>query len=230
MNDQKQVHHQQFNVPEWKRVPHSSALLVAVLAHLLALPLILVWIWSSNRIHVLPTEFKNAQVISGANHVAYRAKASETNAAQVHVPRSVRTRRPARNRVSEPAITSQVMPGKTLREQAQVATAAITADLRFRQLYGFSRGSDYRLAVQIAGDIPPISPDQLPPHYEQYVTVEVTIDTSGKVAEARIVGGMAPAPVQQTLLSAIREFKYNPATRDGVPIPSQRDIVIHIPS
>ena len=204
--------------------------MVAVLAHLLAFPLILLWIWSTTRIHFLPPEFKNAQIISGANHLAYSAKASGANTAPVHVPRRVPTRRPALPRVSDPALNSQVMPGKTLREQAQVATAAITADIRFRQIYGFSRGSAYQLAVQIAGEIPPIPPDQVPPHYQQYVTVEVTIDTNGKVAEARIITGIVSPTIEQTLLSAIREFKYNPAKRDGVPIPSQRDIVIHLPS
>jgi hypothetical protein len=44
------------------------------------------------------------------------------------------------------------------------------------------------------------------------------------------VAGMVTPTIEQTLLSAIREFKYSPAKRDGVPIPSQRDIVIHIPS
>jgi hypothetical protein len=50
------------------------------------------------------------------------------------------------------------------------------------------------------------------------------------VAEERIVAGMVDPTIEQKLLSAIREFKYSPAKRDGVPIPSQLDIVIHIPS
>ena len=50
-----------------------------------------------------------------------------------------------------------------------------------------------------------------------------------QLAEARIVAGLVDPPIQQKLLSAIREFEYNPAKRDGVPIPSQLDIVIHIP-
>jgi TonB family protein len=60
--------------------------------------------------------------------------------------------------------------------------------------------------------------------------VEVTIDVDGSVAEARIVTGMADPTLERRLLSAIRGFRYNPATRDGVPIPSQLDIVIHIPT
>jgi TonB family protein len=89
---------------------------------------------------------------------------------------------------------------------------------------------EYQLAVQTAGEIPMIPAEQVPPHFQQYVIIEVTIDTEGSVAEARIVSGLVSANIEQTLLAAIREFKYNPAKRDGVPIPSQRDIVIHIPT
>lgn len=102
--------------------------------------------------------------------------------------------------------------------------------LRFHAIYGFYPGHDYKLAVQTAGDIPVIPADLVPPHFQQYVIVEVTIDTQGQVAEARIVAGIVDPSIQQTLLTAIRDFKYVPAKRDGVPIPSQRDIVIHIPT
>jgi len=106
----------------------------------------------------------------------------------------------------------------------------MTMNLNFRGIYGFNPGPDYQLAVQTSGEWPSISAAQLPPHFEQLVIVEVTIDTEGRVAEARIVGGVVDGTIAQKLLSTIREFKYSPAKRDGVPIPSQKDLVIHIPS
>ena len=103
------------------------------------------------------------------------------------------------------------------------------ADIKFRQMYGFSPGN-YQLAVHTSGDIPAIPATDLPPRFEQYLIVEVTIDTDGRVADARLVTGEATPKIEQTLISAIREFKYIPAKHDGSPIPSQVDIVIHIPS
>ena len=97
-------------------------------------------------------------------------------------------------------------------------------------MYGFSPTHDYQLAYRMSGEVPPFSPADLPPRYEQYVTVEVTINVDGRVADARIVGGMVTPTIERTLLSAVREFKYSPAKRDGAPIPSQIDIVVHIPS
>jgi len=120
--------------------------------------------------------------------------------------------------------------GQILRAEAKRATAAITASINFHGIYGFYPDHDYQLAVQTAGEFPSISAAQVPPRFEQYVVIEVTIDTDGRVAEAQIIAGLVDPAIQQTLLSAIREFKYKPAKRDGTPIPSQRDIVIHIPT
>src|SRR5262249_44508967 len=117
-----------------------------------------------------------------------------------------------------------------VRKEAERATVAMTDSFKFFGIYGFYPGAEYKLAVQTAGDFPSISADKVPPHFEQYVTVEVTIDADGNVADARIVSGVVNQAIAQTLLSTIREFKYRPATRDGVPIASQRDLVIHIPT
>jgi TonB family protein len=105
----------------------------------------------------------------------------------------------------------------------------MVATIKVRQFYGFST-DQYDLAYQTSGKFPVISADELPPRFEQYVIVEVTIDVDGHVAYARIVSGEAPLAIQQRLLSAAREFKYTPARRNGTPIPTQLDLVVHIPS
>src|SRR5262249_13198391 len=115
-----------------------------------------------------------------------------------------------------------------LGERAGKATAGMMASFRFSLNYGFDAGPVYRFAVQKQGEIPRVEPHEVP--YEQYVTVEVTIDVDGKVAEAKVLTGIIPPDVEQKLISAIREFRYDPAKRDGIAIPSLLDIVIHVPS
>jgi TonB family protein len=239
MKDQNRVRDQPWMSIEWERVPRLSAIVFAVFAHLVALPLIFL-LGRAERVHILPEEHKSAQTISGAAYLSFNSPNSKHTRlhAQPHAePPAEPPAHPARlhrstppARVPESRPVAQGAPTQTLREQARQATAAITRDLRFRQVYGFSPNHDYQLAVQTAGQIPSISADAVPPHFEQYVIVEVTIDVDGHVAEALIVAGMVTPTIERTLLSAIREFKYSPAKRDGVPIPSQRDIVIHIPS
>ncbi len=101
--------------------------------------------------------------------------------------------------------------------------------LKFEEIYGFYPGHKFQLPIRQSGELPHISRDQLPPRYEQIVLVDLTIDAEGKVADARIVAGLVDPAIQQILLAAVREFKYVPAKRDDIPIPSEVEVVIPVP-
>lgn len=133
-----------------------------------------------------------------------------------------------------PVLQSQLSsPGKDspatqeLRQIASQHTSAMTMSLNFHGVY---LNHVYKLAVQTGGDTPVVSPDELPSHFQSYIVIEITIDVDGTVADARTVAGVMTSTVEHKLLAAVKKFTYNPATRDGLPIPSQRDIVIHIPT
>ena len=116
-----------------------------------------------------------------------------------------------------------------IREHAKRETAGLMLSIKQRLTYGIPL-TDYQLAVQTAGKVPIIAADELPPRYEQYLVVEITVDIDGSVADARLVTGQVDQKVQEKLLAAIREFKYTPAKHNGAPIPSQLDLVVHVPS
>jgi TonB family protein len=206
-------------------VPRRSVIFLSGFAHLAALVLILV-LWRAAGPFVLPVKNLTLQRLSGTAHLAFHpaeAKAGRPNAA-LHLPRRTRRTRAATPKAGEGGTALEV-----LREHARAATAGMVATIKVRQFYGFST-DQYDLAYQISGTFPVIPADELPPRFEQYVIVEVTIDVDGRVADARIVSGEAPPAIQQRLLSAAREFKYTPARRNGTPIPTQLDLVVHIPS
>jgi TonB family protein len=166
------------------------------------------------------------QAVSGTDHITYNPppKATPPRPSPFRVPRTKQ-----KPRVQDSDVSGTGTALETLRAHAKNATAGLMVGIKQRLIYGFST-NDYKLAVQTSGTIPVISADELPPRFEQYLIVEVTIDTDGRVADARLLSGMATPKIEQTLLSAIREFKYIPAKRDGTPIPCQVDLVIHIPS
>ncbi|HKF23887.1 MAG TPA: TonB family protein [Candidatus Angelobacter sp.] len=172
----------------------------------------------------MPKEYA-VQRVSGATPLSFQA----SNVSPTSPPSPLRARRRARHELPLQPGFADGKALQVLREHAKQATAGMMMSFKLHQVYGFSP-NDYRLAVQTAGEIPTIAAADVPPHFEQYVVVEVTIDVDGRVAEARIVAGEVDSTIQQRLLSAIREFKYNPATRDGTPIPIQVDLVIHIPT
>jgi len=140
-----------------------------------------------------------------------------------------RTRRNARTRVASNgnALTGAAL--QVLRQHAANATSGMIDNIKVSQFYGF-HSDDYTLAFQTAGQLPVISANEVPPRFEQLVTVEVTIDVDGHVADARIIGGEVSSSIQHKLLAAVREFRYSPAKHFGTPIPSHVDLIVHIPS
>ena len=79
-----------------------------------------------------------------------------------------------------------------------------------------------------AGVIPPVTINQnlpqwivpqgaRPDAWQPEAVVEITIDESGKVANAILRKPFHPSYDQQ-LMRAARAWKYEPATRDGVPV------------
>jgi TonB family protein len=205
-------------------VPRVSVLSLSVIAHVAVL--VLIGIRHATAPQIVPTKYEMVQSVSGADQVTYNPppKATPPRPSPFHVPRSKQ-----KPRAQEQDISGTGTALETLRAHAKAATAGLMVGIKQRLIYGFST-IDYKLAVQTSGAIPVISADELPPRFEQYLIVEVTIDTDGRVADARLLSGMATPKIEQTLLSAIREFKYIPAKRDGTPIPCQIDLVIHIPS
>jgi len=219
----EQLRDQRWMLVKSRRVPGWSALLVATLAHLCAFLFFVRW--HAEGVHIIRPEYQITQKISGSPRLVLNPEPPRSAAVSTRTNRSMRAR-PFPKVMSRPLATAT----QILQKQARKATAALSQCIRFRQIYGFYPGHDYQLPVRMAGEPPFISPERVPPHFEQFVTVEVTIDVDGRVAEAHIVSGLVDPPIQKTLLSGIREFKYKPATRDGIPIPSQLDIVVHIPS
>lgn len=205
-------------------VPRVSFFSLSVLAHFVVLAVLV--LRHATAPHIVPNKYQMVQAVSGTDQVTYNPppKAAPPHASLFHVPRSKQ-----KPRVQEQDVSGTGTALETLRAHARAATAGLMVGIKQRLIYGFST-NDYKLAIQTSGAIPVISADDLPPRFEQYLIVEVTIDTDGRVADARLTAGMATPKIEQTLLSAIREFKYIPAKRDGTPIPCQIDLVIHIPS
>lgn len=208
---------------EWQRVPRSSAVGLAVLAHVF-LVFLLLPARERGAVHLVPQEFNNVEMHSGKTPLVYRSNSVGMQARRVvHIPRHHQTP------VAPAGSDAQTAALNALRQQASSGAKALTKALWFRQIYGFYPGHDYQLAFRTSGEAH-ISADELPPRFEQFVVVEITIDADGHVADARRVSGLVPPAIEQKLLSEVREFKYHPATRDGLPIPTQLDVVIHVPS
>ena len=210
--------------------PRASALWLSFFVHCFVFLLILLPGYPRQSRLLLSSD-QTTTLIQPAPHIYFRTNTTSPKSSARESNRALLT--PPSKQISQPTIQPSIPEYNStlpLREQAQQQTAAITHSLKFRGIYGFYPGHDYQLPVHQSGDLPSISLKQFPDQVAQYVIVEIIIDNHGTVADAQIVTGMVVPDVQKILLAAIREFKYIPAKRDGIPIPSQLNIVVPLPS
>ncbi len=59
--------------------------------------------------------------------------------------------------------------------------------------------------------------------------VEVTIDTQGNVTETRVLQSLQQE-IDDKVIATLRNWRFRPATVDGVAISSRQDVHFHFPS
>jgi TonB family protein len=81
--------------------------------------------------------------------------------------------------------------------------------------------------------LPVVSPDPVVPTSELNglqgdVVVEVTIDERGNIIQKTVIQSLAPS-IDGKVLEALENWRFRPATRNGIAIPSKQDVFYHFP-
>jgi len=76
---------------------------------------------------------------------------------------------------------------------------------------------------------PAVSRADLPPGVQGDVIVEVTIDEQGNVIELKLIRGIGYG-IEDRVLATLRQWRFRPASKDGVTIASQHLVTFHYPS
>lgn len=202
--------------------PGQSALWISLASHCVVLVFLLLPRYPVAP-RILPAKAETAQLLGGRSSLFFHPNTTAARPSPLQI--ITRTRPTPANKQASTASG----PGDAVGKEAQRQTAAIMQSLKFRQIYGFYPGANYQLPVRKSGEFPSIRPEQFPKQVQQFVVVDITIDNQGAVADARIVAGIIEPAIQHILLSAAHDFKYIPAKRDGVPIPSQLELVVSVP-
>ena len=58
------------------------------------------------------------------------------------------------------------------------------------------------------------------------VVVDITIDQQGRIVETQVAQSMGPA-IDSSVLSTIQNWTFKPATKDGVAVPSEQELLFH---
>ncbi len=75
---------------------------------------------------------------------------------------------------------------------------------------------------------PPPRPDltQLPSGTRGDVIIDVVIDATGHIVKTTMASGLGHG-VDDTVLATIQQWTFQPATRNGVPVPSEQELLFH---
>jgi periplasmic protein TonB len=96
---------------------------------------------------------------------------------------------------------------------------------------GPAEGEDVIPAIPLPGSFadPKVSRWELPGGMQGDVIVEITIDDQGTVVNEKLLQGMGHG-IDEKVIAALRDWRFRPATRNGVAIPSKHDVHFHFPS
>lgn len=141
---------------------------------------------------------------------------------------------PERNRLTAPA--SKPKPRRAAQPVPQPPTVQVASDKPGRP--GFILGSEYigvpsdhdiRIAYPIFHPDPAINRAALPEWIRGDVILEIIIDHTGIVTEAKVLQTVGFG-LEAKVLEAVKNWRYKPATFDGMPVASKQDVRFHFPS
>ncbi len=109
-----------------------------------------------------------------------------------------------------------------------VAAAATAATSSPNAASGVDALGDGDTTVALVVVHPSPKPDlsQLPSGTSGDVIVDVVIDKDGKIAKYTMMRGLGHG-VDQTVLATIQQWTFQPATRNGIPVASEQELLFH---
>jgi TonB family protein len=123
----------------------------------------------------------------------------------------------------------KVKPQQKIRE-VEVAENLPKAGSLYGSLFSdIMNGSEVRPALPMVFPDPPVRRSEIPEGVVGSVIVEVTIDAQGKVIETRLLQGLGYG-IEDKVIATLHNWRFRPATKDGVPIPSKQDVYFRFPS
>ena len=123
-------------------------------------------------------------------------------------------------------IPTPVTKAKSHSKPVEAINAPVSLD-RTASQGGDARGSG-NVTVALATFFPNPKPDltQLPHGTRGDVIIDVVIDEQGKIVKTQVTQSMGSA-IDETVLATLDTWTFKPATKDGVPVPSEQEILFH---
>jgi protein TonB len=138
--------------------------------------------------------------------------------------------------LSLPAATRKKPQKTKLRKRTNILEAedkpASPAEVGSEEGTGYdgpASGDEVKPALPVAFQDLKIPRSDLPSGVQGDVIVEITIDAQGAVVEERLLQGLGHG-VDERVIAVLHDWRFRPATRNGVAISSKHDVHFHFPS
>jgi TonB family protein len=137
---------------------------------------------------------------------------------------TARQKRPRASATKPPAHHEQIPPDADVSDRNTRAGSPLGT-----MIDGPVTGHEVHVAYPIVFPDPPVDRSHLPPDVNGDVVIEVTIDATGNVVETRVLRAIGHG-IDEKIEATLRQWHYQPATLDGVPVASKHDVYFHFPS
>jgi protein TonB len=129
---------------------------------------------------------------------------------------------PPRKSIPSPSVPA---PTPAQPQVSAAATAATSSPIAASGVDALGDG-DTTVALVVAHPSPKPDLSQLPSGTSGDVIVDVVIDKDGRIAKYTMMRGLGHG-VDQTVLATIQQWTFQPATRNGVPVASEQELLFH---
>jgi protein TonB len=85
---------------------------------------------------------------------------------------------------------------------------------------------DITIALETYFPYPKPDLSSLPHGTEGDVILDAVVDEKGKISQLTLLKGLGPA-IDQAVIATVQQWSYTPAKRNGIPVPSEREIHFH---
>jgi TonB family protein len=144
------------------------------------------------------------------------------------IARPIRLRAPSPRKKPQPAKITTPQPQEDSALSAPVESAR-AGSLIGSSSVGATTGYESRPALPVVFPNPAVDRSDIPSGVAGDVVVEVTIDEKGNVADTKVLESLGYG-LEDKVLEALKNWRFTPATMNGIAIASRQDVHFHFPS
>ena len=139
----------------------------------------------------------------------------------------LRLRAQLRSKIKQAPLPLANVPSEPMSEPTMAANQPQAAGSSEGSAFDSTSSDEVRIALPVVSADPFVDRSELGGRQGD-VVVEITIDDKGNIVSKQVVKSFSPE-IDNKVLAALQNWRFVPATRNGMPIASKQDVHYHFP-